>query len=58
MSWYKNKFNPNDKDMGIDFGGTHNNQGLAKLAIQKEQFYKQYIEKYASIKLSNRFIYE
>jgi len=58
MSWYKNKFNPALEDTGIDFGGTHNNQYLAKIGKEKEQKYQIYKEKFQKVKISNTFIYE
>lgn len=39
MSWREQKFNPNDVDTDIDFGGTHPDPGLYYLALRiKDQY--------------------
>lgn len=58
MSWYKNKFNPNDKDTGIDFGGTHNNPGFVQAYEQKYDYFKQFKKQYSTVKISDKFIYQ
>jgi len=58
MSWYKNKFNPNQEDTGIDFGGTHNNSAFVQVYDQKYNYFKELKKRYDDIKVSNKFIYE
>ena len=57
MSWYKNKFDPNQKDTGIDFGGTHNNPAFVKAYEHKYNQFEQLQQKYTDVKISNTFIY-
>lgn len=58
MSWYKNKFDPNQKDTGIDFGGTHNNPAFVSAYEQKYNFFTKLKEQYSNIMISDTFIYE
>jgi hypothetical protein len=58
MSWYKNKFNPQDKDTGIDFGGTHNNPGFVHAYEQKLPTFEYFRKKYKDVTLANKFFYE
>jgi hypothetical protein len=57
MSWYKNKYNPHDKDTGIDFGGTHNNIGFVHAYEQKYKMFESIKENYSNVKVSDKFIY-
>lgn len=58
MSWYKNKFDPNQGDTGIDFGGTHNNPSFIYAYEQKYNEFNRLKEQYSPVKISSTFIYQ
>lgn len=58
MSWYSNKFDPTREDTGIDFGGTHNNPALVTAHKHKLQMFNNLKQKYTSIDITNKFVYE
>lgn len=58
MSWHTQKFNPNDVDTDIDFGGTHPHKGLADYGTQIKRVYDQETEYLKDVNIRGAFSYE
>jgi hypothetical protein len=58
MSWYKNKYDPNQGDTGIDFGGTHNVQGYVQAYDYKYEIFKKAKKMFDFVFIQNKYIYD
>jgi hypothetical protein len=57
MSWYKNKYDPNQGDTGIDFGGTHNVQGYVQAYDYKYEIFNKAKKMFDLVFIKNKYIY-